>query len=199
MLFRSLAQALLSHIMLPGPRNRFRWEKGALDELAGLGRAVMLSSSISVFAMSIDRILLGGLVGPDQLGLYSIALTLSGVAFSLIGRITITVSLPALSEVLRRGEAEFRAAYFRLRRLSDVTMLAAGGLICALGETVVGVLYDARYREAGTILSILGLSLLGSRYAVMQQVYLALGKASRLVWLNGVTLLAQFADRKSVV
>ena len=189
----ALAQALLSHIMLPGPRNRFRWEKGALDELAGLGRAVMLSSSISVFAMSIDRILLGGLVGPDQLGLYSIALTLSGVAFSLIGRITITVSLQALSEVLRRGEAEFRAAYFRLRRLSDVTMLAAGGLICALGETVVGVLYDARYREAGTILSILGLSLLGSRYAVMQQVYLALCKASRLVWLNGVTLLAQFA------
>jgi O-antigen/teichoic acid export membrane protein len=189
----ALAQALLSHVLLPGPGNRLRWEKPALDELAGLGRAVMLASAIGVLAMSIDRILLGALVGPDQLGLYSIALTLSGVAFSLIGRIINTVSLPALSEVLRRGETEFRAAYFRLRRLSDITMLAAGGIICALGETVVRILYDARYREAGTILSILGLSLLGNRYAVMQQVYLALGKASRLVWLNGVTLLAQLA------
>jgi O-antigen/teichoic acid export membrane protein len=186
----AFAQAILTHRLLPGPGNRLRWEKPALDELAGLGGAVMLSSTISVLAMNMDRILLGGMVGPERLGLYTIALTLSGVAFSVIARVTSTVSLPALSEVRRRGEADFRAAYFRLRRLSDVTMLAAGGLICALGEVLVRVLYDARYQEAGVILSILGLSLLGSRYAIMQQVYLALGQASRLVWLNGLALLA---------
>lgn len=186
----AFAQMLLTHHMLPGQGNRLRWERRALDELAGLGRAVMLSSTIGVLAMNMDRILLGGLVGPDRLGLYSIALTLSGVAFSIIARITSTVSLPALSEVLRRGEAEFRVAYFRLRRVSDITMLAAGGLICALGEILVRVMYDARYQDAGAILSILGLSLLGSRYAIMQQVYLALGRASCLVWLNGVALVA---------
>lgn len=186
----AFAQMLLTHHMLPGQGNRLRWERRALDELAGLGRAVMLSSAIGVLAMNMDRILLGGLVGPDRLGLYSIALTMSGVAFSIISRITSTVSLPALSEVLRRGEAEFRVAYFRLRRVSDVTTLAAGGMICALGEILVRVMYDERYQDAGIILSILGLSLLGTRYAVMQQVYLALGRASCLVWLNGVALIA---------
>ena len=186
----AFVQMILTHWMLPGPGNRFCWERRALDELAGLGRAVMLSSTIGVLAMNMDRILLGGMVGPEQLGLYSIAVTLSGVAFSIFARITSTVSLPALSEVHRRGADEFRAAYFRLRRVSDIAMLTASGLICALGETLVRVLYDARYRDAGPILSILGLSLLGSRYAIMQQVYLALGRASCLAWLNGIALLS---------
>lgn len=189
----SLASAcihvILTHRLLQGPGNRLCWDTPALDELAGLGRAVMLSSTISVLAMNMDRLLLGGLVGPDRLGLYTIALTLSGVAFSVLARVTSTVSLPALSEVLRRGEAEFRAAYFRLRRVSDVTMLAAGGLLCALGELLVRVLYDERYQAAGPILSILGLSLLGSRFAIMQQVYLALGRPVCLVWLNAVGLV----------
>lgn len=186
----AFAKMILTHHMLPGQCNRLSWERRALDELAGQGRAIMFSSTISVLAMNMDRILLGGLFGPDRLGLYSIALTLSGVAPSIIARITNAVSLPALSEVRRRGEAEFRVAYFRLRRASDIAMLAAGGLICALGEIVIRVMYDDRYQDAGIILSILGLSLLGSRYAIMQQVYLALGRASCLVWLNGVALIA---------
>lgn len=190
MLASAFAQTLLTHHLLPGKGNRLRWERRALDELARLGRPVMLSSTISVLAMNMDRILLGGLFGPDRLGLYSIALTLSGVASSIITRITSAVSLPALSEVLRRGETQFRVAYFRLRRVTDITMLAAGGLICALGETLIRVMYDERYQDAGIILSTLGLSLLGTRYAIMQQVYLALGRASYLVWFNGVSLIA---------
>jgi O-antigen/teichoic acid export membrane protein len=188
----ALVQLVLTHRLLSGPGNRLRWERRSFEELAGLGRAVMLSSAITVLAMNSDRILLGGLVSAERLGLYSIALTLSGVAFSVVGRIINTVSLPALSEVYRRGEAEFRAAYFKLRKVSDVIMLASGGLICALGNTVVHILYDARYQDAGDMLSILGLSLLTSRYTIMQQVYLALGRAGYLVWLNAVSLAALF-------
>ncbi|MBS3936165.1 MAG: oligosaccharide flippase family protein [Sulfuritalea sp.] len=187
----ALTSAYLTHRVLPGPGNRrLRWERRSLEELVALGRAVLLSSVIGVLASNVDRLLFGALIAPEQLGLYTIALTLSAMALGTITRITNAVSLPALSEVQRIGTAEFRAACFRLRRVSDIALLAAAGMICALGESIIRLLYDTRYEAAGVILAILGLSLVGGRYAIMLQVYLALGRASYLVRVNAVILLA---------
>src|SRR5690606_7800614 len=64
----------MSHLWLPGPRNRLAWDRAALTEIFTTGRWILLSSLVYVLAGNIDRLVLGGTIDATTFGLYVLAL-----------------------------------------------------------------------------------------------------------------------------
>lgn len=175
MLVSTLTTAVLSHSWMSGHRNRLRWDRSAFRELIGFGKWIFASSAIGVFAAHGDRLLLGGFVGAEVLGLYSIATLIVGAITNGVTRIFGSVSLAALSEIARKEPSRLREVYYRFRVPADLLLLFLAGLLFAAGQLVIDLLYDSRYRATGGMLEVLSLSLFMVRYELSRQLYLALG------------------------
>lgn len=184
--------AVLSHVWMQGPRNRFRWERPSVHEMFAYGKWLALSSSVTVFATNGDRLMLAAFANAHLLGLYSIALSLVGALDTILGQVFDKVMLPAFSEVARNNPAGVPDAYFRLRWRIDPIILVSSGLLFGGAQMLIGILYDARYADAGLLLQILSLGMIVSRYSLVQQVYLAIGQTRYFVPLNVVRLIATY-------
>ena len=188
-----LTTTVLSHTWMKGHRNRFRWEKNALNELIDFGKWIFLSSVLSVLAGNGDVLLLGAFVEADVMGLYAIAILLIGGIGGGLTRLFSAVLLPALSEIVRNDPSRLRDVYFQLRVPCDVLLLFLAGLLFAAGQTIIDLLYDSRYSGAGDMLRILALSFFAIRYQVAKQVYLAVGMPQYLVAIHLIVFLSLYA------
>lgn len=188
----NLAQVLLTHYSLPGERNRFRWEPEALHELVRFGRWVLLSSAISVFALNGDRLVLGALVGADQLGLYSIALNIASMLLAVVSSFIGALALPVFGEALRINRSQLQKSFFRMRRWMDWALVFCAGLLFTTAEPIVHLLYDDRYAQAGELLMALSFGLAFSRVMLAQQVYMVLGQSKYLVIVSAVSVVTLY-------
>lgn len=188
----AITRTLLTHLLLPGNTNRPEWDGAAFREVIDFGKWIMLSSILGFLLMSGDRIILGGLVSPDTLGLYAIAFSLISVLHQTSSRLMSGVVFPALSEVSRERPESLSRVYYKLKIPLDIVFLLASGLLFILAPLVVNVLFDSRYSGSGQILQILSITLVTSRFDISEQCYLALGKSRLLTLLNAIRLLALY-------
>lgn len=184
---------VLSHLWMRGGRNKLKWDKLAVKEVFTYGKWLALSSAITVLATNGDRLLLAAYASATTLGLYAVALSLVGALDTILNQFFTKVLFPAFSEVSRNNPAGVPMAYFRLRWRIDPIILTFSGSLFAGAQTLINVMYDARYLEAGQMLQILSLSMIFSRYVLVQQVYLAVGQSNYFVPLNAVRLIATFS------
>jgi len=192
-MFAALTKTALSHAWLHGPANRFRVEKQALREVFAFGKWVFVSSAVGVLASNGDRLLLGGFVDAQLLGLYAIAALLLGALEAGVLNFFTAVSLPALSEIARKDPSRLREVYRKMRLPADLGLLFVAGGLFAAGRWLIDLLYDPRYAGAGEMLQVLALSLFVARYALAQQAYLALGRPRYLAVIQGVRMVSLFA------
>ncbi|MGQ0456803.1 MAG: oligosaccharide flippase family protein [Hyphomicrobium sp.] len=186
----TLISTLASHLYLPGIANRFTMEPEAKRDILKFGSWVLLSSVATVCALSLDRILLAGLVSPGVLGLYAIALNLILMAENVGARLSENIVLPSLSEFARQDPASFRTQLYRLRFPFDLAFLSLAGLIFATGPNIIALLYDERYSGAGDVLTVLSCILIFTRYSIFSSAYLALGHPKWLAIINCAKLAA---------
>jgi len=183
---------LLSHFWLKRHRNRLQWDKGALHELLSFGKWTIVSSVFTVLGINGDKLLLGGYLSADMLGLYAIATLILAAVEGALGRLFNAISLPALSEVSRTDPGRLREAYYKLRVPGDLILLFAGGVLFAAGQGLIDLLYDPRYASAGGMLQVLGLSYVAARYNITYHIYLAIGKPRYQAIISGVRCVALF-------
>ena len=175
-LISALVSTVLGHLWIQGPRNRLHWDASALKELIRFGRWMLLSSAVGVFAMLGDRIWFGGSMSAAELGVYSIAVLMSGTIQTAVQRLTGAVALPAFGEAARADDpARLQHLYYRFRLILDLALLFACGFLIITGPLIIDWLYDARYADAGNILAILSLSFFTLRFTLAHQVWIALG------------------------
>lgn len=191
-LVATLSTTVLSHAWMRGPANRLRIDTGALRELAGFGKWVIVSSAVSVLASQGDRLLLGALMDAELLGIFAIAALIARAFENALQKLYMTVALPALSEVARSDPGRLGAVYYKLCFPSDLLLLFLTGFLFASGQLIIALLYDPRYSAAGGMLQILALSLFAVRYGVAQQIYLALGKPRYLAIVNVVRVVSLY-------
>ena len=149
-----------SHVYLPGIRNKFRWDRSALDTFVGFGKWVYLSSMVFFLSTQSDRFLLGRYLDIAHLGVYGTATVLSGAMQTVIYKINSDVLFPAYSRVVHEGAARLRHVMLRARFAMDAGVILPVAVIMVLGSRVVGLLYDPRYQDAGWMLQILSARLL---------------------------------------
>jgi len=188
----TLTTTVLSHAWLSGHANRLRWEKNALRDLIGFGKWLFVSSVMSVLALHGDRLLLGGFVDAQVLGLYAIAALIVGAIEGALGKLLAAIALPALSEIARNEPSRLREVYYKLRVPGDLALLFCAGLLFATGQLVIDILYDPRYSAAGEMMRILALSFIAARYTLAYHVYLAVGNPRYLAIINVVRCVSLF-------
>jgi O-antigen/teichoic acid export membrane protein len=143
--------AALSHLAIAGPRNRFAWDRDASREIASFGKWVIASSGLSFVLSQLDIGLLGRLVSPAVLGVYSMGAIIPNMLRDVLFRLSNSVLAPTVAESTRESQLSLQRRYAAARRL---TLPAA--LLLALAAAVVapaffGFLYDERYHDAGWI------------------------------------------------
>lgn len=185
-------RTVLTHVMLPGKKNWFHWDHDAFREVLVFGKWVLLSSVLWFVTVNSDRLILSVLLSPLELGLYSIAYLLLNAGEQGISRLTTYVAYPALSQVIRKQQAQLCSAYYRMRLPIDLLCLGLSGFLFAAGEGLVRLLYDSRYTGAGIMLAVLSLTLISTRYVVAEQVFLALGKPRLLAVINVFRVIASY-------
>jgi O-antigen/teichoic acid export membrane protein len=149
-----------SHLYLPGIRNRFRWDRSALDTFMGFGKWIYLSSVVYFLSTQSDRFLLGRYLDMIHLGVYGTATVLSGAVQTIVLKINSDVLFPAYSRVVQEGTGRLRQVVLRTRLVVDAGMILPIAILMMIGSRVVSLLYDQRYHDAGWMLQILCIRLL---------------------------------------
>lgn len=99
-----------THLMLPGIRNRFHWDKAAASEMMRFGRWIFVSTLLTFLALQADRLVFGKLITLHELGVYSVAAMMASLPTSVLMRLGGTVVFPAYSRARAAGNAAPAAA-----------------------------------------------------------------------------------------
>jgi O-antigen/teichoic acid export membrane protein len=190
----SLVRLAMSHRFLPGHRHRFRWDPAAVHEVFTFGRWVFLSTLITFFAMTSDRLLLGKLITMKQLGVYALAQTLAMVPREVCDRLANLLAFPVITRVWREPGGRGREKATAVRGV----LLLFASLACApligVAQPVVDLVYDPRYHDAGRFLAVMAfgswLQAVSSSYGIVllavghpKYISLAVGLKTVAFWL----------------
>ena len=173
-------KALLSHLLIRGPGNRFEWDREHFRDTWTTSRWIMLSSGLTFLHREGDKIVLGLLVNSATLGLYAIGTLLVGVIQQVVNRLATFVGMPALAEKMRTAPQEVGRFYRKCRLPLDVVCLGTAGLLFTGADTLIHWLYDPRYQAAQEVLRILSLSLIATRFMLFDQYLMATGEGKEL-------------------
>jgi O-antigen/teichoic acid export membrane protein len=188
----ALVTLLLSHAFLPGVSNRWQWDNSALQEIVGFGKWMFLSSILFFFLSQGDRLLLGGLIDTTLLGVYVIAFGIFNAVEQLLHKIIADVSFSALSEVVRERPDHLKAGYYRLNMVIAGVAYFCSGVLMFSGQSLIGLLYDHRYEQAGWMLEVLATALLTTPFNLAVMCLLALGLPAlfaQAIGIRAVSLL----------
>ena len=193
----SLLKTIASHLLLKGEQNSFCWDREAVEEIRRFGRWIFLSTIVGFFALQSDRLVLGWLLDVRFLGIYSVALGLSGVVEQVVAQVNSKVLFPSYAELIReRPQALYGA--LRKARLILISLSAVCAMFLVLfGKPLIEILYDDRYLEASWILRVLAVGFLGRVLSITYgDILLARGQTFATMALTiigtGIQLAAMF-------
>jgi len=180
--------AIASFFLVDWRMHRLRWERTALRDIVHFGKWVFLSSLIYYLAMNFDRLYLPSAIPLALLGIYGIARTFADAAAELFQRVGSFLVFPKISATNLRGH-DLREAIGPMR-LALLGFVAVGlALAIALADRFIYLVYDARYHDAGILLTVL---LAGSWFAILaamsDAIMMGLGKPSGVAFGNGAKL-----------
>ncbi|HVE39394.1 MAG TPA: oligosaccharide flippase family protein [Planctomycetota bacterium] len=197
-LSQSLFRTVLSHAILPGAANRFRWDKECARELMSFGRWIFMSTLLTFIAMQLDKILFVKYIPLAMLGIYYNGSTICRIPADTVQRIMAGVAFPAFSR-LKDRQGDFSSAY---RRIRAPLLVGSGAIFAALtlgGPLVALILYPAIYQDAGWIIQIIAVSCwfqaleytnVTTLLAFGQPKWMAAGNFVKIVAMAGVLPLA---------
>lgn len=150
--------AILSHLMLPGPRNRLAFHKPYVGRMLRFGGFIFIASAGTFLLTQGDRVILGKLVTLEELALYTIAFFLATVPILLAQMLSGKIVFPLYSRRSPWENESNRQNIFKMRRI--LTSVTFCGLVffALIGDPLVQLLYDPRYQGAGPLVAFLALA-----------------------------------------
>lgn len=188
----SIIRNFIVYYVVPGERNKWGLEREAVKEIMHFGKWIFASSIVGFLFLNGDRLILGGLISAQELGIYTIAYFIVNSMTQISGRIFANIAFPVLSEAARSRPHQLIDVYYRFRFLFDIGLLFFAGLFFVTGSLIIQILYDPRYSAAGHMLEILSLMLIAVRYNLADQCFMAMGKPNLMTFLNVVRAISLF-------
>jgi O-antigen/teichoic acid export membrane protein len=165
--------------LVPGIKNKFRWDKDSVETLVHFGKWILLGTAASFFASQSDRLILGKLVSLSLLGIYGIAYSVSDIPRAIINAFSQKVGFPFVAKMAHLPVPEFRQMFLRYRTRVLLVGAFLLSLMVHLGGVLVTVMYDRRYHDASWMVPILALGLWHTlMYATTQPALYARGKSN---------------------
>lgn len=155
----AVAAVIGSHLLLPGPGNRFTWNRQAAAELFRFGKYIFVGTLFTFITLNVQRTILGSILSTDLFGIYAIALVLSTVILTAMDRVHGSVLFPLYSQLARRNDPAAMSGNIRRVRLRLLAIsLPPMWVVAIFGRHIVEFLYDARYHDAGWMLQLLAVT-----------------------------------------
>ncbi|MDT0202572.1 lipopolysaccharide biosynthesis protein [Nocardioides sp. AE5] len=117
------------------------------SELARLARRTHIGSVGPLDGLSLDRALVGALVGSVGLGLYSAAVALGSLA-TMLGGIVAMVALPRIAAAQAAGGTEERSVVRRWLVLAAILMVGSAAVFMAANPFAIPILFGEEFRGA---------------------------------------------------
>ncbi len=187
----SIIKMILSHSVIKY-RCFFKWDKEAVHEIFHFGKWVFLSSIFGFIMFNGDRAILGGLVAPEMLGVYTVAFFLANALKTILLKLISSVFFPLLSETYRDSPSKIENIYYKIRNKIDAVTFFISGFMFSLGDLIIKALYDSRYYDAGWMLEVLSLSLVTAGFLLSKECFLAYGKSKIVTSITFIQMMATF-------
>ncbi len=175
-LLSGLIAVIASYWIVPGLKLRLHLDRVSLHSILHFSKWIFLSSIVFFIATNFDRLYLGTAVPLALLGVFGIARGLADMVGSLVIRVGNMVVFPAIAAA-RQNAGEIRAKLGNLR--VPLLMSAALGIaaLVAVSDSLVMLVYDARYHAAATMLPVLATGLWFTVLATISEaILLGMGK-----------------------
>lgn len=172
----ALVKMLLSHLIKLGDKCSFQWDRSAASEIIHFGKWIFLTSILGFMINQGDRLILGWLISPELLGIYTIAFFLANALRDVILKLLGSVFYPLLSDLVRNKPDQVENVYYKIRLKIDLVTMPAAGFLFSFGSVIIGLLYDSRYESAGWMLQVLSLSLVSIGFMLADQLFMSYGK-----------------------
>lgn len=186
--------AILSHLLLPGPRDRIGFEWAAARRLFGFGKYIFLATLATFLIGQGDKAVLGKYVSLDELAIYNIGFFLASVLWLLSRSLNDQIVFPLYARTPPNESLENRRRLGKARfALTGVVMLGTGA-IALIGVPLVALLYDPRYEAAGPVLVLVALAVMPRLIThSYEKLPLAAGHSGRYALIMMVSAGAQLA------
>lgn len=156
-LVMGLLQLVWSHMLIPGMRNRFTWDKSAVQSIFSFGKWIFVSTALTFMSEQADRLILGKLLDFTMLGVYGVAFTLADIPRSVLIAISSKVLFPTFSKLADLPREDFRAKILQNRRLFIMAAALGLTLLTSFGDKLILLLYDDRYKDGAWMLPLLAI------------------------------------------
>lgn len=147
----SAAKLIIMTLWLPGPANRFRWDRDAGRDLVHFGKWIFLSTACGFLLSQGDKAIFGAYLSLEELGIYNIGYFLASFPVLLAGAVVGRIMIPLYRDHHPAASAANFAKMRRLRFGVSGGALLLLAVLALVGMPLVGVMYDARYQAAGGI------------------------------------------------
>jgi len=180
----NLVNVLLTHFWLDGVRNRLRWDPESAKNILGFGRWIFGSTAVTFLSQHTDRLVFGKLIPVEMLGVYHIGAMVAGLPLMLLSSLADAILFPLASQK-NAANKDLRGMYARSKRLFTT---AAGWMLCGFaagGQTIIDLLFDSRYQQAGWMLQFLALAAwINALQLSVRPILLTLGGVKYLLFGN---------------
>jgi O-antigen/teichoic acid export membrane protein len=156
----------LNYFLFPY-KHKFKWDKKISTEVYEFSKWIVIASTLTYIFSQGDRLFFGGKISPSMLGIYSIALMIATSITGIVEMIAGKIVFPALSSVVHNNRESLKDRYYKVRLYSDLIVFLVVGILFATSQFIINILYDDRYMDAGWMLNILLVSVVGNTLSVV--------------------------------
>lgn len=189
------AKTALSHLALPGPRMRWRWDPAEAGAMWRFGRWI-IGASVGGFLVSHgDQLVFSALMDKSTFGIYAIAMLWVGAGGQILNRVAAAVFMPSFGEVLNTRPEDTGPVLRKALLVNSVISVGVAGALLVAGILTVAHLYDPRYAAAIPFIAVLSFRNLVLRFGVLRHFVTATGDSRHVALaslgggLAGVTAL----------
>jgi len=154
------ALAAMSHVSLPGIKNRICFEKDAIWRLFTFGKYIFFSTLAMFFIQQSDKVVLGKYITLEELAIYNIAYLFAAMPLLFALTLSERVIYPLYARRPPSEGEENRRKIDKARFLLTGALLLGTGFLALISVPFIQTLYDPRYWAAGPILGLVAISTL---------------------------------------
>src|SRR5262249_39555353 len=132
------------------------WDKAAARDILAFGAGMFLSTATWFLGSEAERLVIAKFISIEDLGCFSLALTLSAAPTRAIQQVMGQVFFPIIASSVR-SEREVAIRHFWSARLLFLALgIVIGGGFIAYGHRLVEILLPVKYAATGWMLQLLG-------------------------------------------
>ena len=191
-LISTMVNTFLSYYLFPF-RHKFTLDNKIVKEVFNFSKWIVIASVLTYLFSQGDKLFFAAKIDAAVLGVYSIAFMLVSTLTSVTQKLAEKVVFPVFASLAYGERYILKERYYKARLYLDIPIFFVAGLLIALGPTIVHLLYDVRYSNAGWMLQILVFSVIGNTLSLVSMECLsALSITKVRMWVMLIRTLGLF-------